>query len=66
MTKLTDQAVTICHGLFFVHEVDHLGRHISKMLGIDQDSEDVSYLCGDIAQALFKSLHRLFCDECRE
>ena len=50
----------------FVHEVDHLGRHISKMFGIDQDSEDVSYLCGDIAQALFKSSHRLFCDECRE
>ena len=49
----------------FVHEIDHLGRHISRMLGMDQDSEEVSYLCGDVAQMLFKSSHKLFCDECR-
>ena len=50
----------------FAHEVDHLGRHISKMLGIDQDSEEVSYLCGDIAQMLFASCHELFCEGCRK
>lgn len=49
----------------FVHEIDHLGRHISKHLGVDPDSEEVSYLCGDVAQMLFKSSHKLFCDGCR-
>lgn len=37
-----------------VHEVDHLTDHISRYYGIPYDSEDNSYLIGDIVKSLYE------------
>lgn len=50
----------------FVHETDHLCRHIGKYMGMSPNEEEVSYLCGDVAELMFKKCHHLLCDRCRD
>ena len=47
-----------------VHEIRHLQQHIANEYGIDEDSEEACYLCGDIALRLFPYCKRLLCDCC--
>lgn len=49
-----------------VHEIRHLQQHIANVLGLDENSEDVCYLSGDIAYALFPYVRKLLCEKCRE
>lgn len=41
-----------------VHEVDHLVDHISQYYGIAYESEDNSYLIGDVAEAIYEDAIR--------
>lgn len=38
-----------------IHEVDHLTDHISQYFGIPFDSEENSYLIGDIAKTIYEN-----------
>lgn len=61
-------ALTTSAGEFFnsiVHEIRHLQQHIANKCGIDQNSEEVCYLCGDIAYRLFPYCKKLLCEHCR-
>lgn len=49
-----------------VHEIRHLQQHIANVLGLDENSEDVCYLSGDIAYALFPYIRELLCEHCRK
>lgn len=49
----------------FVHEIRHLEQHIANECGIDQNSEEACYLCGDIAYRLFPYCKKLMCENCR-
>lgn len=49
-----------------VHEIRHLQQHIANVLGLDENSEDVCYLSGDIAYALFPYIQKLLCEHCRK
>lgn len=49
----------------FVHEIRHLEQHIANECGIEQNSEEVCYLCGDIADKLYPYCKSLFCEKCR-
>lgn len=49
----------------FLHEANHLARHISKSYNIPIDSEEASYLLGDIAGTMFSKCKSLMCDCCR-
>ena len=63
VTELTSSA-----GEFFntiVHEIRHLQQHIANVWGLDQNSEEVCYLCGDIAYRLFPYCKKLLCEHCR-
>ena len=48
-----------------VHEIRHLQQHIANVWGLDQNSEEVCYLCGDIAYRLFPHCKNLLCEHCR-
>lgn len=48
-----------------VHEIRHLSQHIANEMQLDPDSEDVCYLSGDIAYALFPYCRDLLCEHCR-
>ena len=64
VTQLTSSA-----GEFFnsiVHEIRHLQQHIANEYGLDENSEEVCYLCGDIALKLFPYCKKLLCEHCRE
>lgn len=49
-----------------VHEIRHLQQHIANVYGIDENSEEVCYLCGDIAMLLFPYVRGLLCEHCRK
>lgn len=49
----------------FTHEIRHLEQHIANECGIDQNSEEACYLCGDIAYRLFPYCEKLMCENCR-
>lgn len=49
----------------FVHEIRHLEQHIANECGIDENSEEACYLCGDIAYRLFPYCKKLLCEHCR-
>lgn len=49
-----------------VHEIRHLEQHIANECGLDQNSEEVCYLCGDIAFRLFPYCKKLLCEHCRK
>ena len=61
-------ALTSSAGEFFntiVHEIRHLEQHIANDLDLDENSEAVCYLSGDIALALFPYCKDLLCEHCR-
>ena len=64
VTELTTSADEFFNSI--VHEIRHLQQHISNAYGIDQNSEEVCYLCGDIAYRLFPYCKKLLCDCCRK
>lgn len=49
----------------FVHETGHLATHIAIADGIDLKGEEVRYIQGDVAMALFPHCKELLCDCCR-
>lgn len=49
----------------FTHELLHLCTHIAKAYDININSEEICYISGDIAQEMFRSCHKLMCDDCR-
>lgn len=64
VTELTSSAEEFFNSI--VHEIRHLQQHISNEFGIDENSEEVCYLCGDIALRLFPYVKGLLCDHCRK
>lgn len=46
------------------HEQGHLVKHIAETYGIDPNSEEVCYLQGDIAEAMYPYSHKLTCSHC--
>lgn len=60
---LSSDASEFCNS--FVHEITHLGKHIGRYIGMNPNGEEVCYLCGEIAQELFRACHHLLCDKCR-
>lgn len=47
-----------------VHELHHLSVHIAKENGFDLDGEEVCYINGDIAQAMYPVCKQFICDCC--
>lgn len=46
----------------FVHELDHVAKHITLAMSIDPYSERASYLIGELARDIFVELiSKLFC-----
>lgn len=60
---LTSSAMQFMNSM--VHEIRHLQQHIANSFMIDENSEEVCYMCGDIAMALFPYCKRMLCDNCR-
>lgn len=48
-----------------VHEIRHVSQHIANDMELDENSEDVCYLSGDIAFELFPYCRSLLCEHCR-
>lgn len=46
----------------FVHELSHIQNHIIKTYHLDNNSEQVCYMIGDIAKQLYTKCSRLFCN----
>lgn len=64
VTELTSSAAEFFDTI--VHEIRHLEQHIANVNGLDENSEEVCYLCGDIAFRLFPYCKKLLCEHCRE
>lgn len=64
VTEITSSAREFFNSI--VHEIRHLQQHIANAYGLDQDSEEVCYLCGDIAMMLFPYCKGLLCEHCRK
>lgn len=47
-----------------VHEIVHIAQHISEEDGIDPLSEEMAYLCGDIASTVSDIVCELSCPHC--
>lgn len=47
-----------------VHEIVHIAQHISEEDGIDPLSEEMAYLCGDIARTVSDIVCELSCPHC--
>lgn len=62
VTEITSSAEEFFNSI--VHEIRHLQQHISNAYNLDENSEDVCYLCGEIALRLFPYVRSLLCD-CR-
>ncbi|MBQ0074652.1 MAG: hypothetical protein KBT34_10705 [Prevotella sp.] len=63
VTELTSSAAEFFDTI--VHEIRHLQQHIANECGLDENSEEVCYLCGDIAYRLFPYCRKLLCEHCR-
>lgn len=46
------------------HEIGHLAKHIAEALNIDPNSEEVCYIQGDVAEAMYPVSHQLTCSHC--
>lgn len=64
VTEITSSAAEFFNSI--VHEIRHLQQHVANEFGIDENSEEVCYLCGDIAMMLFPYVRGLLCDSCRK
>lgn len=49
----------------FDHEKGHLAKHIALRYGLDPFGEEVQYLSGDIAKAMFPVAKKFLCECCR-
>lgn len=49
-----------------VHEIVHIAQHISQENGIDPLSEEMAYLCGDIASSVSDIVCSLSCPHCNK
>ena len=49
-----------------VHELRHLQQYIADDFDISEHGEEVCYLIGDIARALFPYCRSLLCEHCRQ
>lgn len=63
VTEITSSAAEFLDSI--VHEIRHLEQHIANVFGLDENSEDVCYLCGEIAYRLFPYCKHLLCEHCR-
>lgn len=63
VTQITSNASEFLDS--FVHETGHLATHIALEDGIDLEGEEVRYIQGDVARALFPECRVLMCDCCR-
>lgn len=50
----------------WMHEMQHLCRHVATAFGIDPYGEEAAYLAGDVGQRMFPVARRFLCDCCRE
>ena len=64
VTSLTSSADEFLNS--FVHEIRHLQQHIANTFDIDENSEEVCYLSGEIARALYPYCKELMCNGCRK
>ena len=64
VTELTSSAREFFDS--FVHETGHLATHIAMADNISLEGEEVRYIQGDVARALFPSCEKLLCDCCRD
>lgn len=64
VTQLTSSADEFFDS--FVHETGHLATHIAIADGINLEGEEVRYIQGDVARALFPSCRKLMCECCRK
>lgn len=48
-----------------MHEFKHLSSHIAKACGYDEDSEDIAYIVGDLAETIYPDISHLLCEKCR-
>lgn len=48
------------------HEKDHLAKHIVEAIGIEPNSEEASYLRGEIGREMFKVAKTFMCECCRK
>ena len=49
----------------WMHEMQHLCRHVAAAFGIDPYGEEAAYLAGDVGQRMFPVTRRFLCDCCR-
>lgn len=49
----------------WMHEMQHLCRHVAAAFGIDPYGEEAAYLAGDVGQRMFPVARRFLCDCCR-
>lgn len=64
VTQITSSASEFFNS--FVHETGHLATHIAVTDCLDLEGEEVRYIQGDVAKALFPYCRKLMCDCCRE
>ena len=50
----------------WVHEMQHLCRHVVQAFGIDPYGEEAAYLAGDVAQEMFNTAKKFLCEHCRD
>ena len=48
-----------------MHEVKHLSSHIAKACGYDEESEEIAYIVGNLAETIYPDISHLLCEECR-
>ena len=49
----------------WMHEMQHVCRHVAAAFGIDPYGEEAAYLAGDVGQRMFPAARRFLCDCCR-
>lgn len=63
VTEITSSAAEFLNS--FVHETAHLATHIALADGISLEGEEVCYIQGDVARALYPTCSQLLCNRCR-
>ena len=50
----------------WMHEMQHLCRHVLQAFGIDPYGEEAAYLSGSVAQKMFPVAKKMLCEHCRK
>lgn len=50
----------------WMHEMQHLCRHVSQAFTLNPYGEEAAYLAGDVAQKMFPLAKKLLCEHCRK